>query len=556
MSFVPDPMVLAEYRECVPRLITASVDGGLFIEHRRLEDCEIISVIEAKSRKSVHQLRITQPAVRITWSPTGNSLAYFSSAKGTSLRRLFWWNLRENWHREIAVPPSLAQPIIRWSPDGRYFAFTTEKGDLIVTNSSSEYLVLSRHVVSFDWSSDGLAIAALVPEAEDGGCIQLIDPMNGKVLNEFKAQTRGEPQELAWYGSRRLLILYHRSPPGGLRQYMLEAFQPDTGRGELLTTSTTNMREVMWLPHDSGVLWHQQDRAGVHRIWYQARGEVEARRLNTKGAYHVRAISSDGKEVSVASYAQDSHRLLRIPIIGGDLVVIAEHRGANRPDIVHETRLVDSSGAKIPILVSRVTGRNRLDAVIIRMHAGTALSLAGDRWAEMQLYLQHGVHFIHVENRGGDVVSDLKAACDYAHRELGVPRDRIVLLGGSTGGAIVLETLLRYPDCAGIVALIGTTAPSNISQGAAVLHHMRVLAFHGENDLKIHPDDARHAIEVIFGADALRSPRGQWSVLPGEGHWLQRDESIAYIHTRILAQLNRIDSRYFNKHGVGENELP
>ncbi len=164
-------------------------------------------------------------------------------------------------------------------------------------------------------------------------------------------------------------------------------------------------------------------------------------------------------------------------------------------------------------------------------------------WAETQLYLAHGLHVIQIGNRKPDGALDLMAACDYAHSVLQVPRERIVVLAGSTATTVALEAALRRPDGMGILALTGVmSAPAETAESIhPVTPRFRLLAFHGEKDRSISPEAARAILEQLVGASALRPPHGLWHVFPAENHSLnQFDSSVATIHATILRELGLI----------------
>jgi predicted esterase len=123
------------------------------------------------------------------------------------------------------------------------------------------------------------------------------------------------------------------------------------------------------------------------------------------------------------------------------------------------------------------------------------------------------------------------AARNFAEREMGVPPERIVLLGHSYGARLVAEAVRRDPRPVGTIVLLSYV------QTAAAPHDQtrrpRVVAFHGENDIALAPAEARRLLVDRFSVDALE----RFVEIPREGHTFRRVESWARVYAALLALL-------------------
>lgn len=264
----------------------------------------------------------------------------------------------------------------------------------------------------------------------------------------------------------------------------------------------------------------------------------EPKRIPLSGEANWRSFLPGGREMIVMEETSAVSRLVRIALDGSsEPMEFASNRAANVAAVEHSRVVVKTTLGEDSILVSKTTDpQRRANAVFIRVHGGP-VRWGYERWAETQLYLEHGVDVIQVEQhsreRGGHVEL-LVAALDYARETLGVPRERIVVHAASTPAGTVLHTAQEHPEKIGIIALIALYREPLPMRRLEAAGALRVLGFHGGSDSVMAPDEARMFLETAFGKEALRPPRGMWHVFAGEPHSLVRDESHAAIHATIL----------------------
>lgn len=541
------PAILAQFRLHYPVLIGVSADGErVLVRDKSGTRGDGLIVRDVETGKILHAMQSDEPVVRVTWRPDGRAISYFRQEAGTNRRRLFMWELESDRHREIAIPESFAQKFVKWSPDGKYLAFTRDSDGLaIVEPDGGRVSYYSEPLAAFDWSADSGRIAVMPEEQSTSPSIVLLDAASGRAVKTIVLRETQKALDVAWQVPDKLLVHARGAETvnaAGKNQALVLSIDLRTQRQEALAVNPARLREPHWLPDGTGILWSERDVGKVRRKLIAAvetKGPVEPRPVPLDGVVSWRSFSPDGRNMIVLQESSLVNRLMRVALDGSEPPVeIAANRPAPIVGVEHRrVEVPTSDGRKAAFVVARVTDPlRRANAVFIRMD-GETVGWGGERWAEAQLYLEHGVDFISVERRDADPeANDLTVALDYAHHALAVPCERIAVLGASTAATPVVTVALRHPEKLGIAAVIGLYKTQMLprTHGTASL---RVLGFHGGEDRSVPPEMGRELLEEAFGEEALRPPRGLWHVFPEEPHTLARDESFAAIYATILHEL-------------------
>lgn len=544
--------VQEEFRATSEFLLSTSPDGTLTVGWRyrkQQPDHEELVVRQVGSGNILFSKTWPVKVTRVNWRPDSRAIAYFQQDAKTNLRHLFIWDLASDQHRELPIPESHAQALVRWSPDGKRLAFTSDPGGLVIVDpAGGPPVVYPPKIRTFDWSTDGRWLA-VVPD-ENATVATILDATTGAIRRSFMAHAKGVVPEVVWQGSPNLLLLdrsVSTDLSGANRRrltFSLIALDPSTGKEETLISEPRNIRNIQWLPDGTGCLWHRRDADGTQSIYIKQAGVPAPRRIDLGGTVRFQNFFTDGLSLGASRISDTINQLVRIPLDGGAASVIAEVPSVKLPGLKEEIVKIRSAEETMPpmLVTSIAEGNPRANAAHIVIY-GESLAIHNDTWAETQRCLLHGIHSIHLANRRGRAVQDLLAACDYAKTVLKVPRERIVVVGKSEGTKVVMEAALRRPDLFGIIVLTGAFAapevpPDSRSRG---LSAVRVLAFHGEKDRVVSPERGREAIEKGLGSDALLPPRGMWHIFPNEDHPLHLDESQAVIFATILRELGLIE---------------
>lgn len=549
--------ILKEFRSFNQHLSALSPDGKRILGRAKYSDGEEregLVVRETGTGKIVGSMRLADPVLRVYWRPDGRTVSYFRQEAGTNLRRLFLWELDSDRQREIPIPVSYAQAIVKWSPDGKRLAFTNDRGGLVIVDAEkgiAQTCAPETKIRMFDWNSDSRRIAAVIPSpgSRDRNFLAIIDAIAATITEKITSIIDGTLRQIAWERSENVLLLLSEGnsndddEPG---KYILTSLDPIADREEVLFTSSPDafLLRPAWLPGGAGYLWHQREIDGTQRILISLQGQREPRVIALDGALEFRMFLPEQKSMVVSQTSPAVNQFVQIPLGGSSSVTVLGGADSGLQEVLHQSARVRSAdGVMVPILVTRVSdGSERANAVFIRMYGGIPALWA--TWAETRLFLKHGVHLIQVSYRKLHGVQDLLAACDYAENVLKVPRERIVVLGASTASTVVIEAALRRPNSVGILAVVGVIgggprkpAGTEVSKGSKP----RLLAFHGEKDRTMAPENGRAILENLFGAEALLPPQGLWHVFPGEDHTLKRDKSLAVVYATILRDLGVIE---------------
>jgi hypothetical protein len=540
--------ILAQFRSHYPALISLSPDGGRVVSYDKSSTHgEGLIVREIATGKILHAMKSTDPLKRINWRPDGRAISYFRQESGANRRRLFIWELDSEEHTEVQIPESFAQAIVCWSPNGKRLAYTCDQVGLVILEPGKGAIArYEEQVRAFDWSPDGTSIAAI--PSKQSSALVFLDPATGKTTRTLPGSNYIQLRRVAWQDATKLLAVASGNGPSEFeaKGRLIVSLEPQTQRRKVLFSTAAEISELRSLPGGKDFLWNERDANGLEKMFVSATSPVVPRSIPLEFSAHWRGFQPDGMYVVVMEDSSSVRRLVRADMYGSrPALVLAADRPANIGAVEHKfVEVRRSDGTMGAILVSKATeaGR-RANAVFIRAHGGY-VQWGEERWAETQLYLEHGVDVIQVQRSGGSDINqekDVIAACDYARTVLGVTRERTVVLAASTPAGAVLHAAQRHPEKMGIIAIIGLyKEPLGLppSTGSASL---RVLGFHGGDDLGVPPAAARSLLEEAFGKGALEPLRGVWHVFAGESHTLARDESHAVIHATILHQLGLIE---------------
>jgi pimeloyl-ACP methyl ester carboxylesterase len=392
-----------------------------------------------------------------------------------------------------------------------------------------------------------------VPDDESHQIV-VVDSSSPRLIQRITTNTSGKLVDISWNPRKDMLVLLEHKD--GSRYLVDYDFTKSTER--ILFSWTLDLRSPAWLPPGQGYIFQRlQNGAGDLFVGSEQDG-VEPRRLPLDGISDFRGILPDGKTIVVTHRSVGPLEILQVPLGAGKPEVLATANLSALGTVSPEQLFVTSfDGVKVPLLVWRSpNGDKKSRAVVVRVH-GNLHGAEDPVWQEdIQMYLKHGVDFIGVNYRGSsgygkefekagddeERARDVLAACEYAHSALGVPYDRIIVLGHSNGATIALGAGLIQPSHMGLLVIASFPGPPRGWQAFGGRDHggLQVLALHGGNDRIVPPIVAQRFIEKAFGPDVLAPVDKHWYVLKDEDHVLHLDSSWAVVHSLILRQLGLI----------------
>jgi dipeptidyl aminopeptidase/acylaminoacyl peptidase len=540
----PNPVNLSQSGTFVLLKSMHATDFELEVRRRRDD------VIVARDRAGDTQLAPT-------WRFDDGALAFLSDHDGDQRYRPFVLDIASGKRRAIEPSPSTEATALRWEPRGTRLAYlvaergTRERMVAVVGTAAAAPAPmialdgLFEHA-GFVWSPDGGFIAG----------VSRASPSTVVIGNSRAAATRsvrvaqdGEIRSLAWSedGARLLLTLRRNSD----EYFGLAEVSAETGDVLREVHASGDITGPLYLPGD-GLAFHVNDDGEVGVYICRARCDERRRIGPGDGTSSITGFSPDGATAWVLHTGRVSPpALFGVELDSGAMMALHSARSEAADGAIAGERIdVESlDRRRVPAYLWRARNLDgRAPAALIRVHGGPDGQSMRIWDPAIQLLAQHGVHVISVNYRGssgygarfehatvhGDTerAFDVIAVRNFAERQLGVPPERIVLLGHSYGARLVAEAVRRDSRPVGTVVLLSYV------QAAAAPHDQarrpRVVAYHGENDIALAPAEARRLLVDRFGDDALE----RFVELPREGHTFRRVESWARVYAALLALLN------------------
>nr|WP_279294661.1 S9 family peptidase [Haloarcula hispanica] len=420
----------------------------------------------------------------VDYSPERQELVFGMDEGGNERAQLYRLDADGRVH-ELTGMPDAKHRWGGWSPDGERFAFASNRRD----EAAFDIYVQDRDATGDNaelvWEGDGwLSVGGFSPDGErllvseahssfdqdiyvldiDSGDLSHLTPHEGKVrYTSASWGPDGDAVYLVTDAESDTLELARLSLEGDLDivrsddQWNIDgvALDKDSGRlvysrnvdgyneltvGELTGPTTIETFPTPDLPGGlaGGVAWGPDaERFAV---------SVTGRRVNTN-VFVVEAETGESEQWTAASTAG----IPRETFI--------------EPEVV---RFDSFDGREVPALFSLPNGANGASAdgdtpVIVDIHGGPESQRRPSFSGLTQYFLSRGyavfepnvrgstgygkayTHLDDVEKRM-DSVKDLRAGVDWLHNHSAVDPDRIVAMGGSYGGFMVLAALTEYPD--------------------------------------------------------------------------------------------------------------
>jgi dipeptidyl aminopeptidase/acylaminoacyl peptidase len=443
------------------------------------------------------------------WSPGGDRLLVTIRTPPPSRRRDLYWVDPTGRVDAVLVATGIARhpiPVMSPSADRLALSYSARPGALVILDLDVRQgrggvprpLVEGANFRDLRWSADGGSLLAAV--RDEGEEFYAIDELNAAT---------GERRRLAQMEADLSAPAY---PPGGGFRYTADL-------GGLHRARVCRPSECRWIGpelHGSSVAW-----------------------ISPAGDSALVILTQPGRPAGL--YAVSLEGGGSRPVFAPLHPVSMQRRAGERIEI----RSLD--GLRFPIYrwESR-RPRGRKPAALIHVPGGPG-GQATPVWEPYIAYLvSHGVDVIYADYRGqtgsgasfeaapGGIdgqAADVLAVYDHVLREVGIPPDRIVLYGHSTGAAVLVHAVARGRIESPLVLASLTTVNTMKIEPL----DRCVLAFHGDRDSLWPPENARSQLLQVFGPAALSEPCGHYRLLPGEWHVLESPRAFAEIFAAVVA---------------------
>jgi pimeloyl-ACP methyl ester carboxylesterase len=530
--------------------VTASRDGRWLLEKVFLADAFELRVVNRATGAIAARALSDDTQLALAFCPRGRTVAFLACSGGD--RRFALQLLDIDTGRVTTAPTprtrSAASPIL-WAPDGQSLLYTLAGGasqQAVVFNPGSGQWQCMKPPMAArcepTWSPDGRRIA--FASGQHPGALALVSLDDPPDVRTLAIAGGGEPRQLSWRPDGSALAVALRRETDDY--FSLIEVDCLTGRQTVVARPPGDVSEPRYL--SASELLFRVGSGGDARLMSARTDQREALPVGpASGVVNMRSGAAEGGRVFALHVGRTSPPALLEVSSGKEPRVVVRATSAWASGCT-DVELRAKDGVSLPGFLWRSSEQPALGpAAVVLVHGGPALQELPVWDARVQVLLRAGCHVLSFNYRGStgygarferagndaERTLDVLAAVDYCADRVGVPRERVVLLGSSYGTSLVAGALVAEPACCGAAVLVSTVRLSRIA-GRQLPAPPRVVAFHGANDNLLAPAQARREIEECLGPAAL-AREGAWSVFAHEGHHFHRLRSWARVYASVIA---------------------
>jgi predicted esterase len=539
-----DNSILADLTSHFPVPVSVSPDGTQVLLRTVPESGNPfgISLVDRGSGRAVHTLTWPQPILRLEWRPDSSEISFFSRRGFEAGRDLYIWNLGQDHVRLVETPLTLAEPRVRWAPNGRLLAFSDARQGLVVVDTSGvdRPRILSRDVAEFDWLSDSSTIVLV--ETSELNRLEWVELSTGKLTSQTFPEHM-KILDLAASPTQNSLLLVESI---GSTLWRIESFSLGNLKRSVLLRSVVRIGSPLWLPNGRTFCFQRFEETSTKLEAVNPTSGHSVQLEVLGGLNDLRGTLPDSGTVVVAHQGSAPVALFGLSVDGKGSQLLYSSHSRTLPSVkALSTFAVAKDGVKVRLMVWRAPVQSSARAAVVRLRGGDA-AVQLPVWEEhIQVFLKHGIDFVGFNDRGENATAqqrreDVLAAIQYAHQTLGVPYERIVILGHSSGAGLAAAACMERPEVCGLLVLVAFgRVQDDLMSLRRNAHHPQIMLFYPAYD-SMPLSAVMRNLKVVFGEDFLKDGRTSVYQFPDD-HNLMYPQSWAAVYTAMLGQFDLSD---------------
>lgn len=549
-SYAPSVMHTIEASFPSPISVSPDTHKILLETFDRVSNTSGLSVWDMDTESVRGEVHYKFSPLRVTWLPGSetSAVSYFVPNDNGIGRKMHIWNFVHQTDTIVPTPAATAEQWPSWSPDGsRYAYIESDQRTIVVVHAVDGHFSFNAIRVPakfFAWSQASDFLAVVTNDSQSS--VQIMD-LRGNIIGRYQFPWFERIMEFKYCNGGAEIIVVGVTK--NTHAYACMKIRLSDMHVVFVYKSSYEIIAPRILHDESGAMFEEvrEDSKWILRADFASGGTKTIDQdsyVNELGP-----ITTDDKYVYVINRSDGPTAVCRINLLDLHHTVVYLQSAKDRPHLHSELRWIPTAqGKMIPVYLWQADVKQKRRIAVVQV---LGLNNRSSRYYQDEPAIAHRYNatFVSVNYRGmygfGEKfanansidlqVEDIRATCEYLHITLGIAYANIAILGYSKGASIVAATIVKYPQIAGTVALVGyegkVTRPL-----LSPLHALpRILAFYGKYE-RYDGGDLLARLRQLVGPHAIGGDVSIYKV--NDTHAFTRKVSRASIYTVILQKLN------------------